>query len=231
MAVSDGVAPGALEPADADPVREAADDSAATAVPERAGGRRRRRVVAGWLMLAAGVAILVTAAWVGWRSYQAYGHLQTASSEVSALQEQLKDVTAFDPAQAAETVTRLQDETGAARSAVDDPVYRASTVLPFFGANLHALREVALTVDSLATDVMPSLVDVAQTLQPAQLAPTGRSHRSHADRTDLPAAAGRRRRRHPGRRSNGCHRPGVAGPTRRRSGDQLRGKARPARPT
>ncbi len=171
MAVSDGVAPGALEPADADPVREAADDSAATAVPERAGGRRRRRVVAGWLMLAAGVAILVTAAWVGWRSYQAYGHLQTASSEVSALQEQLKNVTAFDPAQAAETVTRLQDETGAARSAVDDPVYRASTVLPFFGANLHALREVALTVDSLATDVMPSLVDVAQTLQPAQLAP------------------------------------------------------------
>ena len=34
------------------------------------------------------------------------------------------------------------------------------------------MREVAVTVDSLATDVMPSLVEVAHTLRPSELAPT-----------------------------------------------------------
>ncbi|MGS0683833.1 DUF4012 domain-containing protein [Nakamurella sp. GG22] len=133
--------------------------------------KQRRRAIIGWLMLVTGVAILAAIAWVGWRSYQAYSHLETASAEVSTLQDELKDVGASDPAAAADTVSRLQDEAAAARSAVEDPVLHAATVVPLLGGNLHALREVALTVDSLATNVMPSLVDVAQTLQPAQLAP------------------------------------------------------------
>ena len=49
--------------------------------------------------------------------------------------------------------------------------FRAATVVPFVGTNLDAIREVTLTVDSLAKDVMPSLVEIATTLQPSQLAP------------------------------------------------------------
>ncbi len=115
--------------------------------------------------------ILLGSAWVGWRTYDAYTHLQAASSDVSRLQDQLKDVTTADPAAAAAVVGDLQAEAAAARSAVDDPIVRAASVLPFVGPNLDAIREVTVTVDSLASDVMPSLVDIARSLQPSELAP------------------------------------------------------------
>ena len=122
-------------------------------------------------MVGLGVVILGGMAWVGLRTYQAYSHLETASTDVTELQAQLTDVTNADPAAIAATVAHLQDESAAAHSAVDDPIYGAATVLPFLGPNLDAIRTVTVTVDSLATDVMPSLVNVAQTLQPAQIAP------------------------------------------------------------
>jgi len=133
--------------------------------------QRRRRIIA-WAMIGAGITILAGTAWVGWRSYQAYTHLTNASADVSALQDQLKDITTTDPTATTATVNHLQTEASAARSAVDDPIYRAATATPFIGANLDAIRQVTLTVNSLATDVMPSLTDIAQTMQPAQLAPT-----------------------------------------------------------
>ena len=123
-------------------------------------------------MLGVGVFLLLSVFWVAWRSYQAYDHLATASDEVSTLQKELEDFTDADPAQAAGTVQRLQQETAGARSAVNDPIFRVATVMPFLGANFDALREVTLTVDSLATDVMPSLVDIASTLQPSEVTPT-----------------------------------------------------------
>ena len=122
-------------------------------------------------LLGAGVLILAGTAWVGWRSYQAYSHLETAASKVADLQEELRDITEVDSAVTASTVADLQVAALAARSAVDDPVYRAATKVPFVGGNLDAIREVALTVDSLATDVMPSLVDIELTLRPSQIAP------------------------------------------------------------
>ena len=133
--------------------------------------RRRRRLVVGWLMLGTGGLIVASVAWVGGRSYQAYSHLQAASDDVTTLQQELLNFTNPDPAQTATTVDRLQAETATARAAVDDPIFRAATVTPLLGANLGALREVTLTVDSLATDVMPSLVDISSTLQPKQLSP------------------------------------------------------------
>ena len=110
---------------------------------------------------------------MGWRSYQAYANLQTASTEVADLQDRLTDITDVDSTATAATIGRLQSAAATARSAVDDPVFRSATAVPFVGANLAALREVTLTVDSLATEVMPSLVDIAQTLRPAELAPAG----------------------------------------------------------
>ena len=108
---------------------------------------------------------------MGWRTYQAYDHLQAASQNVTELQEELRDITTSDPTATAGTVGDLQAEASSARSAVDDPLFRAATGLPFVGPNLDAIREVTLTVDSLATDVMPSLVEIANTLQPSELAP------------------------------------------------------------
>ena len=86
-----------------------------------------------------------------------------------------------ESATTAETVAHLQEESAAARSAVEDPVYGAAARLPWLGPNLAAVREVSVTVDRLATDVLPSLVDVASSLRPADLAPSG-GNRSGADR-------------------------------------------------
>ena len=154
----------------ADRVHRTPEERAAAAVLR--GRRRRRRKIVGWTMLGAGVLILAGTAWIGWRSYQAYQHLTSASAQVAVLQNQLKDITDVDTAETAATVAQLQSESASARSAVDDPIFRAATVIPFVGPNLDAIREVTMTVDSLATEVMPSLVDVATTLQPSQLAPS-----------------------------------------------------------
>src|SRR4029077_10263433 len=115
--------------------------------------------------------VLAGSAWVGWRTYEAYNHLETASSDVTRLQDQLRDITTADPNATAGVVGDMQAEAAAARSAVDDPIYRVATGLPVVGPNLAAIREVTVTVDSLAGDVMPSLVEIARTLQPSELAP------------------------------------------------------------
>ena len=134
----------------------------------RTGGGAR---IAAWAMIVAGVLILAGTAWVGWRSYQAYTHLNKASADVSRLQSELKDIgTDFAPATAA-TIGHLQQESAAARSAVDDPLFRAATFLPWLGPNLGAVRQVTVTLDDMAVDVMPSLADLAQVMQPGDLAP------------------------------------------------------------
>ncbi len=132
---------------------------------------RRTARILGWSLLVAGAVILLGSGWVGWRTYDAYTHLQAASADVTRLQDQLTDITTADPNATAGVVGDLQAEAAAAKSAVNDPVVRAAAVLPFVGPNLDAIREVTLTVDSLATDVMPSLVEIAKTLQPSELAP------------------------------------------------------------
>ena len=104
-------------------------------------------------------------------AYQAYTHLQSAAAEVGDLQNQLRDVTAADPDSTAATVQSMQVEAAAAAAATDDPIYRLASTLPFVGPDLDAISQVTGTVDALATNVMPSVVEIASTLQPAELAP------------------------------------------------------------
>src|SRR5664279_5314162 len=137
----------------------------------RARTKRRRRTTRA-VLLGAG-AVVLGILWVTFRTYQAYSHLQNASAAVSTLQDEVRDITKADPDATSETVDELQAETDSAVSAVNDPFYRVATVIPFVGTNLDAIRQVTLTVDSLAQNVMPSLVQIASTLQPSELAPNG----------------------------------------------------------
>ena len=133
--------------------------------------RRRRGRALSWALLVAGLLLVGASAWVGWRTYQAYTHLQAASADVAQVQDQLHDITAADPDATMATVSAMQAEAAAAVTATSDPVYRLASALPIVGPNLDAIREVTVTVDSLATNVMPSVVDIARTLQPSALAP------------------------------------------------------------
>lgn len=133
--------------------------------------KRRRRRVAGLVLMSLGVAILISGGWVAWRTYQAYSHLQAASDQVSELQKDISEANSLDFKATDTTVARLQGESANAKSAVADPFFRAASKLPWIGPNLHAISEVAGTVHSLSTDVVPSLVQIAQTLRPSALAP------------------------------------------------------------
>src|SRR5690349_23605789 len=131
--------------------------------------RSTSRILA-WLMLIAGALILLATAWVGWRTYQAYRSLQSAAVQVSALQEQLSDPNGFGASDARDAaIAQVQADAASARSAVDDPLYRLATGVPFVGPNLDAIRDVSVTVDEMSTDVIPSLDQVARTLDPATL--------------------------------------------------------------
>ena len=160
-----------------------AEPSAAKEQPHGMG----RRIV-GWVMPAAGVLILGSTAWVGWRTYQAYSHLQNAAADVSRLQDDVRNVAAIDQTATAATIEHRQAESAGARSAVDDRVFRAATAVPWIGPNLEAVREVTVTVDSLGTDVMPSLAQVARTVSPVRPRPPAWRDRSGSER------AGPRRR-------------------------------------
>lgn len=154
-----------------DDVENPVGDRTREAQQQRQGDRRRR--LFGWSMLAAGVLVLAASGWVGWRVYSAYSHLTAASADVSALQEQVGDVTAIDTAATAETVSHLQGAAADARSAAEDPLVRLAATLPWVGPNLNAVRDIAVTADGLARDVMPSMVEVVRNLDPAALAPKG----------------------------------------------------------
>lgn len=155
------------EPAEAEPSPDRPEGRAADAVPVP-----HRRPILAWVMLGAGAVILLATAWVGWRTYQAYRDLQSAAAAVGALQQQFDDPAQLGPADGrAATLAGLQADAASARSAVDDPVFRLATGVPFVGPNLDAVRQVALTVDTLSTDVLPALDGVARSLDPAAIAP------------------------------------------------------------
>jgi len=122
-------------------------------------------------MIAAGAVLLIGGGWVAFRAYQAYTNLDAAAAKVQQLQAQLTGLGTIDEPATRRTVTALQADAAQARSAVDDPLYGVATVVPLIGPNLEAVGRMAATVDSLALAVMPSLVDVATTLQPTQLTP------------------------------------------------------------
>jgi len=129
-------------------------------------------------LVALGLIILVAGGWVVWRAYQAYQHLQSAASLVSLIQDEVKDVASVDAGAVRDLVGDLQKQAAAGRSAVSDPVYGLAEHLPWVGPNLGAVRAMAVTIDGLAQDTVPSLVDIAQVVGGSALIP-------HAGSIDL----------------------------------------------
>jgi hypothetical protein len=130
--------------------------------------RSRRRRVIGWTV--AGVAVLLVAAvaWVGIRALLAKDELEAAvplaNSVVSAIGE-------GDTDGARATADRLTQHTSSAASLTGDPVWRAFEILPVVGDDLHAVREIAGSVDSLATDALDPLLDLVQDFGLEQFTP------------------------------------------------------------
>lgn len=153
-------------------------------------GDPAHRPVRRWIgigVLTLGILILLSAGWVGWRTYQAYHHLRVAADEVSTLQAQVKNLDAIDLSRAGAAVAALQTQAHGARTATADPLYRLAGHLPWIGPDLRAISSVALIVDGLASTTAPSLIDVATSIRPAALAP----HNGTIDIAPIAAAAPR----------------------------------------
>ncbi|SDO31622.1 Protein of unknown function [Nakamurella panacisegetis] len=125
----------------------------------------------GRALLVAGVLILLSVAWVGWRTYQAYRHLNAAATQVSDLQAQVRDLSNIDLNKADATAAQLRADADKARADTSDPLFRLAGHLPWIGTNFRAVSDIASTVDQLATTTAPSLVQVARTVQPETLTP------------------------------------------------------------
>jgi len=127
---------------------------------------RRRLVIVSVGMLAAALVIGGLVAADGWR---ARAHFRSAATLMTVLRDQ---VAGGDGAAARSTLDALRAETAAARANTSGPLWRLARRVPFVGDDLTAVSTAARVLDDLASDVLPPLVEVLDSVRPAALAPS-----------------------------------------------------------
>lgn len=118
-------------------------------------GSRARIVL--WIVLALVLLLIFAVAWVGARGVLAKRHLEQSVALVGTLRTQLADA---DTSGAQKTAKQLEDHASSARSLTGDPIWGAARYAPFFGANLRAVRDVAVVVDDVATGAVEPVAGV-----------------------------------------------------------------------
>lgn len=117
--------------------------------------RNRRRF---WIWLSVCVALIVLVVGVVFAAIQIFEramntrtHLEAAMGEVQGVQQ---SILAQDTAVAAEASARLSAETSAAVASTQGRLWSLAEHVPWIGANLAAVRQVAEVTDDLAADVV-----------------------------------------------------------------------------
>jgi hypothetical protein len=100
------------------------------------------------------------------RGLQARAHLLDVYDSASALRTRLVN---GDTANAPSTLAAIQHEARQAQAITDDPVWRLSAHLPWAGRSVRVVRGVVAADRSLAEDVLPRLVQVADGISPRRL--------------------------------------------------------------
>jgi len=160
------------ESVDPTQVGESADPppKAESVEPARDGARRprspRRRRLVRVLLVLLGV-LLLAAAWLAVRGYQAVTALRDAQHTLTALAD---EAGSGQVAQLASGLPGVQADLHRARSAVQDPVWRAAVVLPWLGDQLSAVRTVTVALADMVDAAGPALTALDSALA-AQDAP------------------------------------------------------------
>ncbi|TFC49998.1 DUF4012 domain-containing protein [Cryobacterium shii] len=121
-----------------------------------------------WTAIVVGV-VMVAGVWVGSRGLQAKAELEDALPLASMIKTQL---LAGDSAAVSASVKTMAGHTARARELTGDPVWRAAEFVPFAGANLAAVRNLADIADDVVSGAAVPLAATAATLNPAALKPT-----------------------------------------------------------
>ncbi|WIB16067.1 DUF4012 domain-containing protein [Curtobacterium sp. MCPF17_050] len=127
----------------------------------------RARVVL-WAVLAVVLLMMLAGVWVGVRGVLAKGHLERALLDVGSLQSQLEG---GDTSAGKQIADHLEDEASSARRLTGDPIWSAAQHVPFFGANLRAVREVSVVVDEVADGAIVPVAGVLGEVGTGSLAP------------------------------------------------------------
>jgi hypothetical protein len=132
--------------------------------------QRSRRRLLGWSLLGLGALILLTAGWVTFRGLQAYRDLAAARDTVTAMGQEFESHGISQPARLVALAERFADQAAAARSAVDDPLFRAATIVPWIGPNVAAVRTIAAVADDIGS-TMPAAAELTRSLNEEHLFP------------------------------------------------------------
>ncbi|NUT71236.1 DUF4012 domain-containing protein [Pseudarthrobacter sp. C4D7] len=132
--------------------------------------KRRRLLRIGLPILALGVALGGSAAWLGFKVTSIKAHLEAAANLVPQLKEEIVSSKAN---LAEDTVSKLRDHTSAAKADTEDPIWTLASGIPWAGPNLTAISEVARSADDVATLGLSPLVSVYDSLNWESLMPSG----------------------------------------------------------
>lgn len=143
------------------------DTSGAPRTAARPGWSRRRRVVVAAVVVL--VVLVGTAGWLAFRVYQAGRALLAAQDGLTAITQ---DARTRDLAGMKAALPPVRSQLDAARRAVDDPVWRAGTVLPWAGRQLGAVRTVTVALDQVV-DVAGPALDAADTVLSSRQSSSG----------------------------------------------------------
>ncbi|MGV8881647.1 MAG: DUF4012 domain-containing protein [Rhodoglobus sp.] len=137
----------------------------------RSKARRVRRIL---LRVGLGVlaAIVFAGAWVGIRGYLAKGELEAAVPLASRIQNEVID---GDKQGAAASLDTLKLHTRAAAQLTSDPIWRAAEVIPWAGANLTVVRELADIVNEVTVDGIAPVINLAGQLNLSDFKPADNS--------------------------------------------------------
>lgn len=129
----------------------------------------RRRLM--WIGISLGGVLLIfggSAAWLGTQAGVIKDNLQSTTELLPQLKKQL---TANDTAGAAATLVSLAGHTSAAKSAGNDPVWKAAGALPWIGPNFSAATIVSVTVDDVVQLAAKPLMGAFESLDWTALTP------------------------------------------------------------
>ena len=122
------------------------------------------------LWLLAGVLVVVTGLWLGYRGLQARRHLVDASDLAAVIRD---DLLHGDRAGASARLAQLQRDARDAHRLTHDPVWRSAAHLPLLGRTFATTADIAGLTDDLAQQVMPELVAAGDALAPSRLRVNG----------------------------------------------------------
>ncbi len=118
--------------------------------------------------MALGVVAVLLVGFTGYQALKAKTALEQVAADFDLLSEQL---STGDESGARATLADAQAHARQARRDTRGPGWWLSSRLPQVGPNVSAVRSVAEVADTLASDVLPDVIDVSHTLSPQNLKP------------------------------------------------------------